>query len=1031
MRNEPTITDSSARPEGASVGSGGEALVGQSIRHFVVERELGRGGMGIVYLAHDTRLEREVALKVLHAEVAADPALLARFRREAKLLAAMNHPNIATIYGLEEIADGRQAIVMEFLDGETLAERLRREPLSPNQALEILEQVAEALEQAHGRGVIHRDLKPRNLLLGQGGVVKVLDFGLARRAGDSDGPPSPSDHPSSDSAISARRESLPFAGTPGYMSPEQNRGEPDDHRTDVFAFGCILYECVTGRPAFDGSLPAEQVAIDLAHGPDWSRWPAEMSAPVRVLAGHCLEPDRERRLADLGEAQDVLRAARGLATAPPPAADIPGLPRHATSFIGRSSEIAGVEQLLRRSRLLTLTGPGGCGKTRLAREIALRTAASYPDGAAFVDLSPIPDGQRVPLEVGFTLGLREQKGKPVMEMLVERLREKKILIVIDNCEQVLTSCASLAARLLQSCPEVGILATSREALGVAGEQEFSVPPLQLSEENSPHPENVLASEAVQLFVARARLVQPEFELTEGNGTVVAEICRRVDAIPLGIELAAARVRVLSPAQILEQLQGGQRVLQPGEASSSARHRTVEATIQWSYDQLAEPQQKTLRALSLFASGWTLDAAEAIGGDSGDSFATLDDLTQLVNKSLIGVERRLTGDFRYRMLETIRQFSREALRAAGEEAATRARYVDYFLAWVTEAEPKLIGPEQITWLSRLDADRENLLAAARFCEAVPNGAEKALRLLAGLDRFWIRRGHFGLGQTALDQAFAIPGAEADTIHRAKALCTAASIACIRGEPRSVPLFQEVVALCRSLGDKHVASRALNGLGVCAIDEGDLPLATEYLEEGLALSRATGNYWVTASTIGNLGVILFLRKEYDRARTLFEEGIEKYGYLQDVGGQVTFLGGVSRSSLFLGDIAAARGALLRTAPLIVQLGDKRNAATTLLTAGLLAVHVGEHRTGARLFAAGEVVRASIAAQSQLAPSDKEMQETAVAAIREALGQSGLDEAWSEGRDLEFQESMRAVLEFAHGIVVNETLNLREFPPPSGAR
>jgi predicted ATPase/predicted Ser/Thr protein kinase len=986
-------------------------LAGRSIRHYLVERELGRGGMGIVYLARDTRLEREVALKVLPDQVAADPARLARFRREAKLLASMNHPNIATIHGLEEIGDGRQAIIMELLEGETLDARLRREPLPLTQALEICEQIAVAVGQAHERGVIHRDLKPGNTFLAPDGVVKVLDFGLARQSQDLDETASP--HGLSESSLgSPQLESLPFAGTPGYMSPEQIRGEPDDHRTDIFAFGSILYECVAGRPAFDGAFAHERAAGTLGPGPDWSLWPDHVPPQMRDLASRCLERDRERRLADLREARDMLRVARGLAIAPPAAAPIQGLLQSATSFIGRSREIAEVQRALQRTNLLTLTGAGGCGKTRLAQEVARRVAPAFPDGAAFVDLAPILDAQRIPLEVGTALGLREQHGKPMIDLLVDRLREKRFLLVLDNCEHVLEACATLASRLLRVCFGLRILATSREALSAAGEQEVAVRPLEIPREGEPIGSK--SSEAVQLFVERAKLVQSGFEVTAENGPAIADICRCVDGIPLGIELAAARVKVLAPSQISARLKRDLKLLSSGSPSSSTRHQALEGTIRWSYDQLADQQRKTFRALSVFAGGWTLEAAEGILGSSADSFDTLDDLTQLVNKSLLMVERLEAGEVRYRMLEPIRQFAAEELRAAREESGARARHVDYFLAWVQEIKPHLDGREPFSWLARLDADRENLLAAARYCEEVAGGTEKALRLLTGLDRFWIRRGHFGLAQAALDQALALPGAEAPTIDRAEALCTAASVACIRGDPRSVAFFEESLALCRSLGQKRLAARVLNGLGVCAIDRADRTAAIQHLEESLALGREIGDVIATATAVGNLGVIAFLAGDYERARSLFEEGVQKYRSVQDTGAQMSYLGGVSRSSVFLGDIPRARVALLETIPLIAKLGDKRNTATTLLTAGLLAVKIGDPRAAARFLAAGEALRATFAATAALfAPADQKMQDTAVAAIRETLGPAGLEAAWSEGRHLDFHASLRAIDEFARSL------------------
>lgn len=983
-----------------------DALLGQSIRHYLVERELGRGGMGIVYRGYDTRLERHVAVKVIPDEVASDPARLARFRREAKLLAAMNHANVATIHGLEELADGRYAIIMELIEGETLAARLHRGPLSLRDAVEICEQVAAALAQAHACGVVHRDLKPGNAMLGPDGTVKVLDFGLARRVASLE---ETAMMPAAPKETSSSLDTWRFAGTPGYMSPEQIRGEPDDQQTDIFAFGCILFECVTGRPAFGGMGQVERITRTLEGKPDWSSWPTQVPQRVRELASRCLESDRERRLADLRQARDDLRSVRGSPT-DAPVVEVGGLGQAPTSFIGRSKEIAELDQALRQARLVTLTGLGGSGKTRMAQELSLRTVTSFPDGATFVDLAPIQDPAHMSLAVLTTLGLRAQPGRSATEMLVDHLRDKNMLLVLDNCEHLLDASRDLSASLLRAGPAMKILATSREPLGAEGEQEYPVRPMNLPQEDRPRLEHARDNEAVRLFVERAQLVRPGFDITEENCATVVAICRRVDGIPLGIELAAALVKVLAPGQILARMQRDLKVLATGRPSTSARHTALDVAIRWSYDQLAEPQRKTLRAASIFLGGWTLEAIEAIAGESPDTFDTLDDLTQLVSKSLVIVEPDQAGGVRYRMLETIRQFAREELRAAGEEGAVQARHVDYFLKWALELEPRIVGPDQVATLRSLDADRENLLAAARYCDALPDGTDKALRLLGGLDRFWIRRGHLELGGAALRRALGMPGAERNTIDRAKALYALGSIA-IYGHPDedARALFQESLDLARALGDTRVAAWSLNGLGIHSIDRGDLESARAYLEESMALGMKVGDLHIANRASNNLAVVAFQQKDFGRARTLFEKIVENGLNLKDTGGVLMGLTGVSRSSLFLGDVARAREALRATVPLIETLGDRRHGSTALLTAGLLAVKVGEPGTGAKLLAAGEALRATYAKPPLLAPADQEMTNAAVSTIREALGQSGLDQAWNEGSALDFHGSLRAILEF----------------------
>ncbi|TMQ60537.1 MAG: hypothetical protein E6K72_00550 [Candidatus Eisenbacteria bacterium] len=807
-------------------------MIGTRIAHYEITAPLGAGGMGEVYLARDARLEREVAVKLLPARFSGNADSLARFRREALTLAALNHPNIATIHGFEEAPDGGLALILEFVPGESLTRRLSRGPLPWTEALAVCAQVAEALEIAHERGVIHRDLKPGNVMIAARGLVKVLDFGLAERlrgligvrpasvapgvaAGapavggppplpprvsepTSEGPATLPLAPEAPTVVSPRASEAPtisapvapsvpdaptiamhvapagseaptlagpaapppaseaptiagigkpapvpttlkgiVTGTPGYMSPEQVLAGEQDERTDVFAFGCVLYECLAGRRAFAGDDLYKVMASVLTDTPDFSAIPEAVPQSVRDLLSRCLEKEASVRVRDMRAVRHELEEALGVRRAAAlrageRAATPSNLPRQATSFVGREEELRKSRQALAATRLLTLLGMGGSGKTRLALELAENALDDHPDGVWFADLGPLEHAERVVEAVADAVGAREEPGTPLDQTLALRLKDKKTLLVMDNCESVLAACRKLAAQLLRACADLKIVATSREALGATGETVFAVPPLALPADGDPAA--IAASESVRLFAARAVQVQPDFALGPANLGVVAEICRRLDGIPLALELAAARVRVLAPEQILARLGDRFRLLTASGKAADARHQTLRAVIEWSAQHLADDELRMFRALSAFVGSWSLESATAVCGGGSDEFETLDILQRLADKSLVVLSRDPAGDARYRYLESVRHLASERLAAAGEADALRSRHLGWFLAVAERSQAALAGPEQKAWLSRLDLEHDDLLAAHRWAASRAEDAEKALRLAGALARY---------------------------------------------------------------------------------------------------------------------------------------------------------------------------------------------------------------------------------------------------------------------------------------------------------
>src|SRR5467141_3501702 len=414
-----------------------------------------------------------------------------------------------------------------------------------------------------------------------------------------------------------------------------------------------------------------------------------------------------------------------------PVAKRHNLPQQLTSFIGHEDELDEYAALLGQTRLLTLTGIGGCGKTRLAIKLAERVLQSFPDGVWYVDLAPLLDAERVALTVATTLGIREEKDRPIVDTLCGRLAGQRTLLVLDNCEHLTAACAALVQRLISATPGVRVLAASREGLGVPDERAVTVRSLE-------------AGEAARLFVERAQLSLPKFSLADDTADAVAEICRRLDGIPLAIELAAARVKILSVEEIRARLDDRFRLLTGGSRAALARQQTLLATIQWSYDHLAPDQRQLLRRLSVFVGGWTLGGAVRVAGEQLDEYAVLDLLGRLVDQSLVTTHRVEGGTTRYSMLETVRQYAHDRLNEAGEGEATRNRHLEFYVALAEEAQPELVGRDQSAWFARLDPERENFLAAHGWCDRAEGLAELGLRLVFPLKMYLLHRGLVALG-----------------------------------------------------------------------------------------------------------------------------------------------------------------------------------------------------------------------------------------------------------------------------------------------
>src|ERR671921_1626647 len=686
------------------------------------------------------------------------------------------------------------------------------------------------------------------------------------------------------------------------------------------------------------------------------------------------------------------------------------LPSALSSFVGRKKELTEVSRLLEDTRLLTLTGAGGCGKTRLALAAADKLVEKFEEGVWMVDLAPLADPSLVPQAVASTLGVREQPGRSLTETLSDYLASKKVLLVLDNCEHLVEACAELAESLLRSCSELRVLATSREALGIAGEVAWPVPSLSLPDlRRMPNIESLSRYESARLFVERTEAVKPTFALTEENAPSVAKICYRLDGIPLAIELAAARTKVLSVEQISEKLEDCFGLLTTGNRMALPRHRTLHATMDWSHDLLPERERILFRRLSAFAGDFTLEAAESVcAGEDLERYEVLDLLAHLVDKSLVMV-REKGEQTRYRLLELVRQYARERLDESEDGTEVEQRHATFFMGLAEEAERKLMGPDQSRWLVSLENDHDNFRAALAWSLGEGGDAGFGVRLAAALWPFWFARGYLSEGRRWLESTIT-RSAPAVTLARAKALNGAGSIATFQDEYEAAKaLIEEGLALNRELGDEEgIASSLANLCGVAMLGQRDDIPALAALEEAKALRPKITN----RRTVGNLlileGRVALARGDLERAVELGEESLEMYRAARDAYGIVMCL-------LHIAFVTLAQGDYERTAPLLREglqlsweLEHKVFIQYCVTALAGVAASKGFPVRAARLWGAGE--RLSEISGGHIVREGKSTidYERTLTAARSRLDEAAWTAAWAEGRAMSPERAIEYALE-----------------------
>ena len=661
------------------------------------------------------------------------------------------------------------------------------------------------------------------------------------------------------------------------------------------------------------------------------------------------------------------------------------LPTSRSSFIGREGEQAALRDLLRTTRLLTLTGTGGSGKTRLALAVATALRRGFGHGAWLVELASLGEPSLVPQRVAATLGVREQPDQSMPETLARYLGGRELLLVLDNCEHLLGPCAALAATLLEACPGLRILATSRELLGVEGETVWRVPSLSLPSPllpaTGPHDsrardrahlstaqqEALLAtlvqSEAVQLFAARARASRQDFVLSADNADMVARICWQLDGLPLAIELAAARVGILPVEGITARLDDRFGLLVSGPRTVLPRHQTLKAAMDWGHDLLAERERALFRRLAVFTGGWTLGAAELVcAGEGIEAPDMLELLGALVNKSLV-VFTEQNGAGRYRYLETVRHFAWEHVAQAGESTVLRERHQGWCVALAEQAEPELRGPGQAEWLATLETDIDNLRAALAWSMQGESGAVQGVRLASLLGRFWVIRGYLSEGRRWLGEmlasAVAVPAAV-----RAGALAAAGRLAYYQSDfTQATERYEESLALCRAHGNVQGMATAYNGLGLVLVEHGAYDQATALFERSLVLSRECQDPWATAGTLNNLGLVAQRQGDYGRTAAWLEESLTMYRQLGDAQGTANTLNTWGVAAMDAGDRGTAATLLEESLALHRGLDSGYGVALALSNMGILARQGGEHGRAAALLREGLAVFQQLGAAGEI--------------------------------------------------------------------
>ncbi|WP_063043850.1 protein kinase domain-containing protein [Nocardia pseudovaccinii] len=986
--------------------------------------EIGRGGFGAVYRCTQPSLDRVVAVKVLTADLDEDNR--ARFFREQRAAGRLTgHPNIVNVLQAGVTDNGRPFIVMPYYaHGSLDAQVGRNGPLGLAEALRLGVKMAGALETAHRFGVLHRDIKPANILLTDYDEPTLVDFGIAHIAGG---------------FVTGTGV---VTGTPAFTAPEVVAGAPPSPATDVYGLGATLFAAITGHAALERRSGEQLVAqflrltsepvpdlrehgisedvsaiIERAMSSDPSVRPsaAELGEELRGSELHHGFPVDEMALYTPTASEDGAGSARRWKSASAGLQELRSsgaasssrrlgtLPLELTSFVDRRTELAEATNSLSAVRLLTLTGIGGVGKTRLAARVATNAQHDFADGVTFVELGELRDESLLTGIVAGALGLQDRSVRPLRETLIDFLAEQELLLVLDNCEQLADEVAKLAESLLRACPGLRILTTSREPIGVDGEAVLPIHPLAVPDPDE-LPRGLTRNDAMRLFTERAAAAVAGFELTDDNKVTIARICRRLDGLPLPIELATARLRAMSPEQLLQRLTDRFAVLTRGSRSAPARQQTLRMCIDWSYDLCAPTEQRVWARLSVFAGSFELEAAHAVCGDDVAGEDLLDTVASLIDKSILIREESGTA-VRFRMLDTVRDYGFEKAQQTGEYLELRRRHRNWYERLALSANAEWVSLRAFEWFRRLRREQPNLRQALEFC--MSDNPEAGIRIAAALLPFWFSEGSLSEGRRWLERLLALRSGPV-TVDHAAALYAASLIAAVQGDLSAVAaLVRQGRALVEQTTDPLARAHIDFADGLLALFSGNLSDARPYLEKAIRVYAEHGDLLFRVDAVTLLGVTYELRNDTARAIEYFEHALaisEKCGETMH---RSYALLSLAVASWRHGDSTRAIELLTRSLRVSRRVSDHTNASICLQTLAWIAAEKGNTERAVVLTAAAEQIARSVGTAPVLFSDLRVHQEECERRTRQAMSEKSYTAAQREGAALSFDAAIAYAL------------------------